>query len=99
MAGPPSAIALFDGCAYSAHALACAAGVAALQLYKDEDLFARAAKMAPVLEDALHGLKGTRHVIDVRNHGLVGAGELQPRAAAPAARAFATYLTCFDKSA
>src|SRR5258708_27308325 len=76
MSGPPNAIELFHGYTYSAHALACAAGVAALQLYKDEDLFARAAKIAPALDDALHRLKGTRHLIHVRHHGLVAAAEL-----------------------
>ena len=97
MAGPPGAIELFHGYTYSAHPLACAAGIATLQLYKDEDLFARAARMAPVLERALHSLKGARHVIDVRNQGLVGAVELTPRAGAPGARAFETYLRCYEK--
>jgi beta-alanine--pyruvate transaminase len=97
MSGPPAAIELFHGYTYSAHPLACAAGVATLQLYKDEDLFARAARLAPKLEAALHGLKGTRHVIDVRNFGLVGAVELAPRSGSPGARAFETYLKCFEK--
>ncbi len=86
MTGPPAAIEIFHGYTYSAHPLACAAGVATLQLYKDEDLFARAAKMAPKFEAALHSLKGTRHVIDIRNQGLVGGVELAARAGAPGAR-------------
>ena len=97
MTGPAGAIELFHGYTYSAHPLACAAGIAALQLYKDEDLFARAARMAPKLESALHSLKGARHVIDVRNHGLVGAVELAPRPNAPGARAFEAYLRCYEK--
>jgi len=97
MAGPPGAIELFHGYTYSAHVLACAAGVATLQLYRDEGLFERARRMAPVLEDALHSLKGTRHVIDIRNGGLVGAVELEPRAGAPGARTFDTYLGCWEK--
>jgi beta-alanine--pyruvate transaminase len=97
MAGPPAAIELFHGYTYSAHPLACAAGIATLQLYKDEDLFARAARMAPVLEKALHSLKGTRHVIDIRNQGLVGAVELAPRPGAPGARAFEAFVKSFEK--
>ena len=97
MVGPPGAIELFHGYTYSAHPLACAAGIATLQLYKDEDLFVRAAKMAPVLENALHALKGTRHVIDIRNFGLVGAVELEPRAGAPGARAFQAFLDAYEK--
>ena len=97
MSGPPGAIELFHGYTYSAHPLACAAGIATLKLYKDEDLFARAAKMAPYFEDGLHSLKGARHVIDVRNLGLVGGVELAPRAGAPGARGFDTYLRCYEK--
>ena len=97
MSGPPGAIELFHGYTYSAHPLACAAGIATLRLYQDEDLFARAARMAPILETALHSLKGARHVIDIRNHGLVGAVELAPRAGAPGARAFDAFLGCYEK--
>src|SRR4051812_33314941 len=92
MSGPPGAIELFHGYTYSAHPLACAAGVATLQLYKDENLFARAAHMAAKFEQALHSLKGTRNVVDVRNIGLVGGVELATRAGAPGARGFETYL-------
>jgi beta-alanine--pyruvate transaminase len=97
MSGPPGAIELFHGYTYSAHPLACAAGVATLQLYKDEDLFARAARMAPRFEDALHSLKDARHVVDVRNIGLVGGIELAARDGAPGARGFETYLKCFER--
>jgi beta-alanine--pyruvate transaminase len=97
MSGPPGAIELFHGYTYSAHPLACAAGVATLQLYKAEDLFQRAARMAPIFEAALHALKGTRHVIDIRNHGLVGAVELASRPGAAGARAYETFVACFEK--
>ena len=97
MTGPPTAIELFHGYTYSAHPLACAAGIAALKLYRDEGLFARAARMAPKLESALHSLKGAKHVIDIRNHGLVGAVELAPRPGAPGTRAFDLYLRCWEK--
>ncbi|HET6265642.1 MAG TPA: aspartate aminotransferase family protein [Usitatibacter sp.] len=97
MTGAPGAIELFHGYTYSGHPLACAAGVATLQLYKDEDLFARAARMAPAFENAVHSLKGAKHVVDVRNIGLVAGIELAPREGAPGARGFEAYLKCFEK--
>src|SRR5688572_6613658 len=97
MSAPSGTIELFHGYTYSAHPLACAAGIATLQFYKDEKLFERAAKMALVLEEKLHSLKGARHVIDVRNHGLVGAVELAPRANAVGARAYEAFLKCYEK--
>jgi len=93
----PAGIEIFHGYTYSAHPLACAAGIATLDLYAAEGLFDRAARMAPRLEDAMHSLKGTRHVIDIRNHGLVGAVELAPRPGAPGARAFDAFLKCYEK--
>jgi len=97
MIGPPGAIEIFHGYTYSAHPLACAAGIATLQLYKDEDLFNRAKQMAPVMENAVHGLKGGKNIIDLRNFGLVGAIELAPRPDAPGARAFEVLLKCWEK--
>jgi beta-alanine--pyruvate transaminase len=96
MVGPPGAVELFHGYTYSAHPLACAAGIATLQLYDDEGLFERARKLAPVLEDAVHSLKGVRHVIDLRNFGMVGAVELESRPGAPGARAFEAYLKAWE---
>jgi beta-alanine--pyruvate transaminase len=98
MAGPPAAIELFHGYTYSAHPLACAAGVATLQLYEDEDLFARARRMAPKLEEAAHSLRGAPHVIDVRNQGLVAGIELAARPNAVGARGFETFLRCFEQN-
>ncbi len=96
MSAPPGAIELFHGYTYSAHVLACAAGLATLQLYEDEDLFARAARMAPKLEAAIHALRGSPHVIDIRNQGLVAAVEVAPRPGSPGARGFDVFLRCFD---
>ena len=44
----------------------------------------------------MHALKGTRHVIDVRNLGLMGAVELEPRAGAPGKRAYEAFLKVFE---
>ena len=97
MFGPPHAIEFFHGYTYSAHPLACAAGVAALQLYEDEQLFARAAQLSDWFGEQLHALAGTRHVIDIRNIGMMGAIELEPRAGSPGARAFDAFLALFER--
>jgi beta-alanine--pyruvate transaminase len=70
MQGPAHVIELFHGYTYSAHPLACAAGLATLDLYRDEDLFARAKKLEPVWAQAAMGLKGLPNVLDIRPVGL-----------------------------
>ena len=95
MQGPEGAIELFHGYTYSAHPLACAAALATLDIYRRDGLFARAAGLARYWEDAVHALKGAANVIDLRNIGLVGAVELEPRAGAPGARAYEVFLECF----
>jgi beta-alanine--pyruvate transaminase len=90
-------IEFFHGYTYSGHPLAAAAGLATLALYESEQLFARAAAMAPALEEAVHRARGDRHVIDVRNIGMVGAIELAPRDNAPGARAGEVFLECFRR--
>src|SRR5437868_1040265 len=66
MRGPEHVVELFHGYTYSAHPLACAAGLAALDLYRDEDLFARAKKIEPLWYDAAMTLKGLPNVLDIR---------------------------------
>ena len=95
----PSGIELFHGYTYSGHPLAAAAGLATLELYQHEGLFERAASLAPYWADALHSLRGLRNVIDIRNLGLVGGIELEPRAGAPGARAFDVFVDCFNRGA
>ena len=97
MTGPENAIELFHGYTYSAHPLACAAGIATLDLYRDEGLFERAAGLAPYWEQAVHSLKGSPFVIDIRNIGLVGAVELTPREDAPGARVYDVFLGCYNE--
>jgi beta-alanine--pyruvate transaminase len=97
MQGPESAIELFHGYTYSAHPVACAAALAALDVYIKEGLLTRAASLAPEWENAVHSLRGLPHVVDVRNYGLIGAVELEPRAGKPGTRAFEVFLKCFER--
>jgi beta-alanine--pyruvate transaminase len=89
-------IELPHGYTYTAHPLACAAGLATLDVYRDQEIFQRAAAMAPVWEDALHGLKGAPYVVDIRNIGMLGAVELAGKPGQPGARGAALNKACFD---
>ncbi|MEC9345656.1 MAG: aspartate aminotransferase family protein [Pseudomonadota bacterium] len=98
MTGPEHMIELFHGYTYSAHPLACAAGLATLKLYRDEGLFARVAALEPYWEKRLHEtFAGARNVIDVRNIGLVGAVELAARPGEPAKRGFEAMVRAFEQ--
>jgi beta-alanine--pyruvate transaminase len=88
MKGPDHAIELFHGYTYSGHPLACAAGLATLDLYRDEKLFERAAKLEPIWADAIMSLKGQPNVLDIRTLGLVAAIDLASKPDAFGARAF-----------
>ena len=96
-AAPANTIEFPHGYTYSGHPLAAAAACATLDLFTSEGLFARAAALEPHFEQALHGLRGRPHLIDIRNIGLVGAIELAPRAGAPGARAFEVFQHCYDR--
>jgi len=95
-AAPEGAIEFLHGYTYSGHPLACAAAVATQKLLAEEKLFERAREMEPHFEAALHSLRGERNVIDIRNIGLVGGIELEPRPGAPARRALDAHIKCFE---
>lgn len=97
MTGPENAIELFHGYTYSGHPVACAAGLATMEIYEEEGLLTRAADLADDWAEALHSLKGLPHVVDIRNLGLVGAIELAPRDGAPGTRAYDIFVDCFQK--
>ena len=92
----PEGIELFHGYTYSGHPLGCAAGIATLDTYQDEALLTRGQSLEKHFEDCIHALKGSRHVIDVRNLGLMGAVELEPRPNAPGKRAYEAFLKAFE---
>jgi beta-alanine--pyruvate transaminase len=94
--GVSGGIEFFHGYTYSAHPLAAAAVLATLDIYRRENLFARARELAPAFERAAHALQDAAHVIDVRNIGLVAGIELAPRPGAPGARAAEAFQRCFD---
>ncbi|MBO4119243.1 aspartate aminotransferase family protein [Cupriavidus gilardii] len=96
-AAAAGAIELPHGYTYSGHPLAAAAAIATLDLYRSEDLFGRAAKLAPLFEEAAHGVRGAPHVKDIRNLGLVAGIELEPRPGQPGARGYEVFLKCLER--
>ncbi len=97
MTGPEHLIEFFHGYTYSAHPLACAAGIATLDTYEDEGLLTRANQLESYWHDAIHSLQGIPNVIDIRSLGLVGAIELEPINGEPTKRAFSAFLKCFER--
>ena len=92
----PDGIELFHGYTYSGHPLASAAGIATLETYEEEGLLDRAATLEKHWEDAIHALKGERNVIDIRNLGLMGAVELEPKPGATSSRGYNALVKCFE---
>ncbi len=86
MQGPEGAIELFHGYTYSGHPMAAAAGVAAMDVYRDEGTFEQARALEGHFEELLHSFRDHALVKDVRNFGLMGAIELHSRDGAPGAR-------------
>jgi beta-alanine--pyruvate transaminase len=97
MRGPEHAIELFHGYTYSAHPLACAAGLATLDVYRDENLFERARKLEPVIADAAMSLKGAPNVLDIRTIGVVAAIDLASRPDAVGKRAYEAMEKAFHE--
>ena len=95
----PDGIELFHGYTYSGHPLACAAGLATLDLYRKDNLFARALSLESYWAEAAHKLRELPNVIDIRTIGLVAGIELAPRANAPSARGYDVLVKCYESGA
>jgi beta-alanine--pyruvate transaminase len=96
MTGPTSQIELFHGYTYSAHPVACAAGIATLEIYQKEGLLTRGAALTGHWQDAMHSLRGLPNVIDIRAIGLVAGIELSSRPDAAGARGYDVMVDCFN---
>ena len=97
MTGPENAIEMPHGYTYSAHPVACAAGLGTMEVYEEEGLLTRVGEIAQYWEDAAHAMKDCPNVIDIRNIGLIAAIELAPRPGAPGARGLEAHLKAFEK--
>lgn len=96
MTGPGEIIELFHGYTYSGHPVACAAGMATLDIYAREGLLHRAGALTEHWQKAVHALRDCPYVIDIRTIGLMAGIELQPREGAAGARAYEAFVHCFQ---
>ncbi|MDF1484416.1 aspartate aminotransferase family protein [Ramlibacter sp. H39-3-26] len=95
--GPGHLVEFAHGYTYSAHPVACAAGIAALDLLAQEDGVGRAKALAPYFESAVHGLKGARHVADIRSYGLAAGITIAARDGDAARRPYEIAMACWKK--
>ncbi|HSH06937.1 MAG TPA: aspartate aminotransferase family protein [Burkholderiales bacterium] len=99
LTGSDTAIEMPHGYTYSAHPVACAAGLATLKVYEEEGLLTRVKDLEPYWQEQAHALKGLPNVIDIRNIGLIAAIELAPRDGAVGARGFEAHLKAWERGA
>lgn len=99
MTGPEHAVEFFHGYTYSGHPVAAAAAHATLDAIVAEGMFDRARALEPVLENAVHALKGEPGVLDIRNIGLAAAFDLEPLPGKPGLRALQVFERALDAGA
>ncbi len=95
--GPEYLVEFPHGYTYSAHPVACAAGIAALDLLQKEDMIGRVKALAPHFENAVHSLKGSKHVADIRNYGLAAGFTIASLPGEPARRPYEIAMNCWRK--
>jgi beta-alanine--pyruvate transaminase len=97
MKGPEHAVELFHGYTYSAHPLACAAGLATLDLYREEKLFERARSLEAKWCETAMSLKGLPNVLDIRPVGLTVGIDLASKPDAVGKRGFEAMERAFHE--
>ena len=85
------------GYTYSGHPVACAAALASLDILKNDQLVTQVREMSPIFENALHSLKGTQYISDIRNYGLAGALTIESAPGEPALRTYQIAQKCWEK--
>uniref|UniRef100_UPI00286CA6DC aminotransferase class III-fold pyridoxal phosphate-dependent enzyme n=1 Tax=Polaromonas sp. TaxID=1869339 RepID=UPI00286CA6DC len=95
--GPDYMIEFPHGYTYSAHPVPCAAAVAALDVLQQEDMPGRVKALAPHFENAVHSLKGSKHVADIRNYGLAAGFTIAALPGEPARRPYEIAMNCWKK--
>ncbi|HVK94773.1 MAG TPA: aminotransferase class III-fold pyridoxal phosphate-dependent enzyme, partial [Noviherbaspirillum sp.] len=95
--GPEYMLEFPHGYTYSAHPVACAVGLATLDILVKENMIERVRALAPHFENAVHGLKGSKHILDIRNFGLAAGITIEALPGEPAKRPYDIAMKCWEK--
>ena len=95
--GPEYMLEFTHGYTYSAHPVACAAGIAAIDLLEREDAVQRVRELTPKFEAAVHSLRSARHVTDIRNYGLAAGLTIAALPGEPAQRPWQVAMTMYER--
>ncbi|GGK58860.1 aspartate aminotransferase family protein [Amphritea balenae] len=96
-AGPDYMLELPHGYTYSAHPVACAAGLASLDILAQDKLIERVNSISPQFQEMVHSLKGTQYVADIRNYGLAAGITIESAPGEPALRPYQIAMKCWEK--
>lgn len=95
--GPEYMLEFVHGYTYSAHPVACAVALATLDILQKEDMPAQVKALSPHFENAVHSLKGTQHITDIRNYGLAAGFTLAAVPGEPAKRPYEIAMAMLKK--
>ncbi len=95
--GPDYLLEFAHGYTYSAHPVACAVGLAALDLLVKENMVEKVKALAPYFENAVHSLKGAKHITDIRNFGLAAGITIDALPGEPARRPYEIAMAMLKK--
>lgn len=95
--GPNYALEFSHGYTYSAHPMACAVGIATLDILERENMVDKVKALAPYFENAVHSLKGSKHVTDIRNYGLAAGFTIDAVPGEPLRRPYEIAMAMLQK--
>lgn len=95
--GPSYALEFSHGYTYSAHPMACAVGIATLDILERENMVDKVKALAPYFENAVHSLKGSKHVTDIRNYGLAAGFTIDAIPGEPLRRPYEIAMAMLQK--
>jgi beta-alanine--pyruvate transaminase len=95
--GPDYLLEFAHGYTYSAHPVPCAVALATLDLLAKENMVERVKTLAPYFENAVHSLKGAKHITDIRNFGLAAGITIDALPGEPARRPYEIAMAMLKK--